>query len=197
MKSTSLFLIFLISLSLIINHSLAKSNFIKKCCTTTSYPKLCYYTLSPYEPEIKNNPKNLATKALTVALTTARSTNQAMVRLSKHRGLTPKEASALTDCTMAVSNSEAQLQRSIQEMSRPSSSAEKAVQASDVQTWTSTALTYAGTCMECFSGNDMNGNVKLIVRRQIDRLTQFTSIALALVNNSYGTRTKGHHHEHP
>ncbi|XP_074303194.1 21 kDa protein-like [Silene latifolia] len=193
MNKTFNFLLLLISISLLINHSLANTNFIKKCCTTTSYPKLCYSTLSPYGSEIKNDRKKLATKALIVALTTARSTSQALVRLSKHRGLKPQEASALSDCTMAVSNSEAQLQRSIQEMSRASASGQKEMQASDVQTWTSTAMTYAGTCIESFSGSEMNGNVKLIVRRQVERLTQYTSIALALVNNSYGSKKNAHH----
>lgn len=70
---------------------------------------------------------------------------------------------------------------------------------SDVQTWTSTALTYAETCREAFDGNDMNGSVKNMVQHKIGKLSQMTSNALALVKRYYvSAAMKSHHHNnHP
>ncbi|RVX15629.1 21 kDa protein [Vitis vinifera] len=54
---------------------------------------------------------------------------------------------------------------------------------SDIQTWVSAALTNDDTCMDSFSGNAMNGNVKTTVRGYILHVAQMTSVALALINN--------------
>lgn len=70
------------------------------------------------------------------------------------------------------------------------------MEASDVETWTSTALTYAGTCKEAFEGSNMNGNVKILVQRKIVKLSQLTSNALALVKRYYVSAATNAHHNH-
>lgn len=53
----------------------------------------------------------------------------------------------------------------------------------DIQTWVSAALTDEDTCTDGFSGNNMNGEVKVIVRGLVLKVAHSTSVALALVNN--------------
>ncbi|CAO2819796.1 unnamed protein product [Amaranthus hypochondriacus] len=170
------------------------TTFIKKCCTTATYPTLCYTTLSPYATQIQNNPKKLAAKSLIIALLEAQSASKTMARLSRVRGLRPKVKAALLDCTTAVEGSAAQLERSIQEMGQIRAYSEMA--ASDVQTWTSTALTYAGTCKEGFEESGVNGNVKKIVEGKIGKLSQLTSNALALVKHYYVSAARNSNHNH-
>lgn len=159
-------------------------SYIEECCSHTTYPTLCYTTLSSYAPEIRTNPKLLSTKSLTVALTVARSVSRTMARLSRLRGLRHNEAAALSDCTIAVAHSEAQLMRSIEEMmSRGAHDDEGEMVVSDVETWTSAALTYEEACMEEFGGREMKGNVGIIVRKEIWKLNKLTSNALALVHH--------------
>ncbi|XP_021738093.1 pectinesterase inhibitor 9-like [Chenopodium quinoa] len=179
--------------------STSSTNFIKKCCSTTTYPTLCYSTLLPHASQIQNNPKRLATKALVIALIEAKSAAQTTARLSKTGALKPMEKAALSDCTMAVGTSAAQLARSIEKMGGAPAWTETEMEASDVETWTSTALTYAGTCRDAFDGSGTNGNVKLIVQRKVVKLSQLTSNALALIKRYYVAAAKiGHHHEnHP
>ncbi|KAJ8439274.1 hypothetical protein Cgig2_030209 [Carnegiea gigantea] len=169
------------------------TTFIKDSCSAATYPRLCYTNLSIYASEIKTSPKALATRSLFVALIEAQTASRTVGRLSRTRGLRPKEVAALSDCTAAMASSAAQLQRAVEELGHGGPSSEMVM--SDVQTWTSTALTYAGTCIDGFEGRDMDGNVKIIVRRQIMKVTQLNSNALALVN-SYGSSRKAHHQRH-
>ncbi|KAL2901779.1 21 kDa protein [Bienertia sinuspersici] len=200
---TSLLFLFLISLSF--NLTLAASNkasttnanFVKKCCSSTTYTKLCYATLLGYAAQIQNNPKRLAAKSLEVTLKEAQYVARITARLTNVRGLKRNERAALSDCTMAVDNSAAQLERSLGRMNR--AVAWTPMEASDVQTWTSTAMTYAATCMEGLNGSGMNGKVKNVVESKIVKLTHLTSNALALIKRYYvaAARNAHHHNNHP
>uniref|UniRef100_A0A7C8YVM4 Pectinesterase inhibitor domain-containing protein n=1 Tax=Opuntia streptacantha TaxID=393608 RepID=A0A7C8YVM4_OPUST len=164
--------------------STSNTSYIKECCTTATYPDLCFATLASYASEIQTNPKLLSTKSLSVALTAAQSASKTIARLSRlGRRLRPREAAALSECTMAVAHSEIQLQRSLEEVGGPRVSEEPEMVVSDVETWTSAALTYEDACMEEFAAKEMKGNVRIIVRREIWKLCQLTSNALALVHH--------------
>ncbi|CAM8876795.1 unnamed protein product [Rhodiola kirilowii] len=53
---------------------------------------------------------------------------------------------------------------------------------SNVQTWVSAALTDETTCVDAFAEPGMEGKVKAAIKRNIIRVAQVTSNALALVN---------------
>ncbi|KAJ4712834.1 21 kDa protein-like [Melia azedarach] len=156
--------------------------FIKTSCGVTTYPDLCFTTLSSYATKIQANPKLLATTALSVTLKATRSTSTVMKKLSNSQGLTPREAAALYDCVEELGDSVDELQKSISEMGH-NEGKNLALQMNNIQTWVSAALTDEDTCMDGFSGNSMNGNLKSTVRSQIVNVAHLTSNALALINN--------------
>nr|ABK96280.1 unknown [Populus trichocarpa x Populus deltoides] len=179
----------LIAISFFINSSSAATvtpqssiEFIRTSCSTTTYPRLCYTSLSIHSRTIHTSPKLIANAALNVTLSSAKSTSTMMSKLSQSHGLKPKEVSAMKDCVEELSDAVYELRESIDEMGHAKQSNFE-VMISDVRTWVSAAMTDESTCSDGFAGNAMNGNLKRAIRGRIMNIAQLTSNALALVNN--------------
>jgi len=179
----------LIAISFFINSSSAATvtpqssiEFIRTSCSTTTYPRLCYTSLSIHSRTIHTSPKLIANAALNVTLSSAKSTSTMMSKLSQSHGLKPKEVSAMKDCVEELSDAVYELRESIDEMDHVKRS-DFEVMISDVRTWVSAAMTDESTCSDGFAGNAMNGNLKRAVRGRIMNIAQLTSNALALVTN--------------
>ncbi|KAL6986074.1 hypothetical protein U1Q18_019441 [Sarracenia purpurea var. burkii] len=165
------------------------TDYIKKSCNATTYPRLCFKSLSTYANNIKTSPKKLATTALSVTLSATRSASAAMKNLSESQGLSPREAAAVADCVEELGDSVDELRRSTEEMGHiGGGGSEFAFQMNDIETWVSAALTDDDTCMDGFAGASMNGEVKTTVRERILKVAHLASNALALINNYAQTR---------
>ncbi|KAK6132164.1 hypothetical protein DH2020_034089 [Rehmannia glutinosa] len=158
------------------------TQFIRTSCSATTYPTLCYSSLSSHASAIQQDPKLLAHAALSVSLDTARSTSADMVKISRRAGLTRREAGAMADCVEELSDSVDQLRKSMAEMNQIKGS-NFGLTMSDVQTWVSAALTDEDTCMDGFAGKVMNGAARAAVRGRILNVVHMTSNALALINS--------------
>uniref|UniRef100_A0A7N0V2J2 Pectinesterase inhibitor domain-containing protein n=1 Tax=Kalanchoe fedtschenkoi TaxID=63787 RepID=A0A7N0V2J2_KALFE len=161
----------------------ASTEFIRTSCASTTYPALCYTSLVNHASVIQKSPKLLARTALSVAATSAKTTSTAMLRLSRTRGLKPREIGAMKDCLEEMADSAEQIQKSLTEMRSFKESDDFRTMISDVQTWVSAALTSQDTCSEGFAGKEMDGNVKIAVTGNILKIVHLTSNALALINN--------------
>lgn len=160
------------------------TQYIKTSCAKTTYPELCYTSLSSYSSQIQNNPKMLVHVALNVTLKSTKLASELMKNLSKRNELSHREAAAMADCVEVVGDAVDEIERSIGEMGRASGSSSDPV-INDIQTWISAALTDDNTCLDGFSDNDaiaMDGEVKNIVRKNMEKVAHLTSIALALIN---------------
>ncbi|CAK9171147.1 unnamed protein product [Ilex paraguariensis] len=163
-------------------------DYIKISCDTTLYPQLCFQYLSPYADKIQTSPKLLANTSLSIALSATRSTSSMIENLSNTSGLNPTEKAALLDCVEELSDSVYELQGSMKEMAKADSGGSNfKLLMSDIETWTSAALTDDDTCTDGFEGNAMNGQVKTIVLSHVGEIEQLTSIALAFINNYAAT----------
>ena len=195
-----LLLAFLVSLSLFsTNHSspaaaeasvsagTTNADFIKASCESTTYPHLCYTSLSSHASEIGADPEILAQTALTVAVQSANSTAAALSRMAARSfNFTHREAGAMRDCLEELRDSVAQIRNSMKEMKQLGghlSGPEFAMKMSDVETWVSAALTDEDTCSDGFAGKALDGNLKTAVRQLIRKVARLTSNALALINS--------------
>ncbi|KAF8008676.1 hypothetical protein BT93_K2364 [Corymbia citriodora subsp. variegata] len=158
------------------------TRFIRTSCGKTTYPRLCYTSLSGHASLIQTSPKLLAGAALNVTLEKARATSTMMVRLSRARGMKPREVGAMHDCVEELSSSVDELRQSIDEMGQMKRPSNFGLIMNDVQTWVSAALTDESTCSDGFAGSVMNGNMKTAVRNTILTIAHLTSNALALIN---------------
>ncbi|KDP25618.1 hypothetical protein JCGZ_20774 [Jatropha curcas] len=177
--------VFILFFSIQINFSSADTNtqYVQASCSNTTYPELCYSSLSCYARKIQRNPKTLAYVALNVTLTATKSASEFIKTLynNKLHGLKPKEAAAMADCVELADEAVDELERSIGKMGRARGSNSDPV-INDIQTWVSAALTDDNTCMDGFSGDVLDGEVKSIVLKNMTQVAQLTSVALALVN---------------
>ncbi|CAN1180528.1 Pectinesterase inhibitor 11 [Linum perenne] len=153
------------------------ADFIKTSCAATSYPTLCIHTLTPYAPTIRTSTRRLAVTALSVSLSTAKSTKSYVSKLQPSK---PREAAAVKDCAEEIEDTVDRLTKSIKELKamaggRAGGAFEMMI--SDVQTWVSAALTDESTCVDGFSGE-----VREVVRGKVERVVHLTSNGLALVN---------------
>ncbi|KAJ0546708.1 putative pectinesterase [Helianthus annuus] len=96
---------------------------------------------------IQTSPKQLAQPALFVTLNTTLTTSLSIVKMSKVHGMAPQKVAAMKDCIELLSDSVHELQKSLEEMSRPGSKVSELVM-SNIQTWVSSALTDKDTCSE-------------------------------------------------
>ncbi|KAD2805374.1 hypothetical protein E3N88_38751 [Mikania micrantha] len=173
------------SINLITAFEKTNVEFIRKSCSLTTYPTLCFNSLSTRAAAIQTSPKLLAQTSLSVTLDTTRTTSASMVQLSKVHGMNPLEVAAMKDCMELLSDSVYELQKSLDEMTRPGSKDSQLVM-NDIQTWVSSALTDEDTCAEGFKSDS---KVKSVVRGKIVNVAHLTSNSLALIN-SYASLSK-------
>ncbi|KAF9668234.1 hypothetical protein SADUNF_Sadunf15G0107900 [Salix dunnii] len=162
----------------------SSTEFIRTSCSTTTYPKLCYNSLSSHSSTIQTSPKLLVNEALHVTLSSAKSTSVKMSSLSHSHGLKPREVSAMKDCVEVLRDAVTEIRKSIDELGHDKQS-DFRLMINNVQTWVSAAMTDESTCSDGFEETGMNGNLKTAVRERIVHIAQLTSNALALINN-YG-----------
>ncbi|GMY07775.1 21 kDa protein-like [Fagus crenata] len=157
------------------------TDFIRKSCNATIYPRLCFSSLLSHANSIQTSPKLLTATALNVTLATAKSTLALLSSLSQSHGLKPREIDAMKDCIEELSDSVYELRESIGEMCKLEGF-DFQVKMNDIQTWVSAALTDEDTCTDGFEGKAMNVKVKNDVRKLIMNIAHLTSNALALIN---------------
>ncbi|KAK1399651.1 PMEI domain-containing protein [Heracleum sosnowskyi] len=178
-----IFLNFCIYSSLAINYGADKASteFIKTSCSITSFPSLCFTSLSSHTSAIQTSSRLLAQTSLSVALNHVVLTSAALLKLSKAPGIKPGEVGPMNDCLEELTDSIDELKRSMGEMSELNGSPKYELLISDIQTWVSAALTDEDTCMDGFAAKA--GNTKNVVRGRILNVVHLTSNALSLINN--------------
>ncbi|KAK6117882.1 hypothetical protein DH2020_048382 [Rehmannia glutinosa] len=187
--SLTLFLSFLLYvLTAATTSAAAGGNFIQTSCRTTTYPAVCVQSLSPYASIIQKSPRQLVMTALSVTVDKAQSTRTFVAKLTKFRGLKPKEYAALKDCLEEMTDSVDRLSKSVRELKSMGQARgpEYIWHMSNLQTWVSAALTDDSTCMDGFAGRALNGRIKSSIRARMSNLAQVTSNALALCNKFGG-----------
>ncbi|CAN1180519.1 Pectinesterase inhibitor 11 [Linum perenne] len=161
------------------------ADFIKTSCAATSYPTLCIHTLTPYAPTIRTSTRRLAVTALSVSLSTAKSTKSYVSKLQPSK---PREAAAVKDCAEEIEDTVDRLTKSIKELKGGGGAAESFEwHLSNIETWVSAALTDESTCVDGFGDEStcvdgFSGEVREVVRGKVERVVHLTSNGLALVN---------------
>lgn len=161
------------------------TDFIKVHCKATRYPALCIESLVRYASEIQRNEHHLAVTALSVSLARARSAALVVNKLSKVRGIKPRELEAVKDCVENMGDSVDRLSVSIKELGIVGKDFGRHM--SNVKTWVSAALTDENTCLDGFEERSFSGIVKAAIKRRVSDVARVTSNALGLVNH-YASR---------
>ncbi|KDP22406.1 hypothetical protein JCGZ_26237 [Jatropha curcas] len=159
----------------------ASSNFIKASCRTTTYPVLCVESLSAYAPSIQQNPRQLTEAALSVSVARAQATRTFVYKLTKFKGVKPREREAINDCLEEIDDTVDRLSKSFKEL-KSAKGKDFQWHMSNVETWVSAALTDENTCVDGFAGKALDGKLKASIKARIVNVAQVTSNALSLIN---------------
>ncbi|OIT08220.1 PREDICTED: 21 kDa protein-like [Nicotiana attenuata] len=165
-------------------------------CRRTRYPKLCMTSLSNYVTST-SQPQELAQAALQVSLVKAIYAKAYVNKVCKQLEQTKaKDYQVVKSCLDQISDGVSLLSNSVQELHHLNLDKESDFMwhRSNVQTWLSTVLTDAFTCMDGISGYKiLGGKVKATIKAKVLNVAQVTSNALALFNG-YAVRHKVSHH---
>ncbi|KAK4285009.1 hypothetical protein QN277_001762 [Acacia crassicarpa] len=164
--------------------------YIKASCNTTLYPDLCLRYLYKFANSNIQSPEQLTNVALSVSLSRTLHTRDYLQQVAKQfealkNSNNPRDYFVLQDCLKQIDDSVDELGHSIRELERlnkiPSTSINDDVlwHISNVETWVSTALTDASTCVDYFPGHRMS-KMKAAIRGKVLNIKQVTSNALAL-----------------
>jgi len=189
-----------IFLSLLFESTLAKDNshtmtYIESSCNGTLYPDLCIRCLNKFSKSTINGPQHLAHVALSVSLSRALQTRGYLLNVAKEVKAIyhNKKRMYLTvqDCVNQINDSVDQLSQAIKELKRLNKfntiiNDKVLWHISNVETWVSTALTDASSCVQSFPGHRMSRRVATIMVKA-KNVAEVTSNALALFQ-SYATR---------
>ncbi|PWA36407.1 pectinesterase inhibitor domain-containing protein [Artemisia annua] len=173
----------LLIFSLAISPTRSNTIFIHKSCNTTLYPQLCYLYLSRFATRIGTSPRLLAQTALAATLSNTRQTTKKLLAYSRTHKLTKREMSALKDCFEEIDDSAYELHKSMVEMGKVHMGSEFSFNMNSIETWVSAALTDDDTCTDGFSSKNMNGELKIMVRKHVLNIAHLASVALSFVNN--------------
>ncbi|KAK4789045.1 hypothetical protein SAY86_020364 [Trapa natans] len=172
----------------------SSTGFIKKSCSTTTYPSLCYSALSPCARTVNSDPWKLCGCALKVSHSYAVKAKAAYASQANSSSLTKAEKAAVKQCRENMGDSVDQLKQSVQAMSAiiqarssgSSSAAAAAIdldfQVSNVKTYASAAITDDSTCLDGLEEMRVRANLKMQIVKLETVVEKLTSNALSLVN---------------
>uniref|UniRef100_A0A5B7C6A5 Putative invertase/pectin methylesterase inhibitor family protein n=1 Tax=Davidia involucrata TaxID=16924 RepID=A0A5B7C6A5_DAVIN len=166
-----------------ISASQSYTDFIKTSCNSTTYPSLCYKSLSSYASSVQTNPRKLCNAALTVTIEAMRNTSSIVSKLAGQNGITKTEADSIKDCVENIEDSIDELKQSLKAMGNLGSAADKEFQMANIKTWVSAAITDENTCTDGFAGRKVSATVKDNIRDSILGVAKLTSNALSLINH--------------
>ncbi|KAF9671903.1 hypothetical protein SADUNF_Sadunf12G0098900 [Salix dunnii] len=109
-------------------------NYLQKACNSTTYPQLCFSSLSSYTSTIKTSDLKLCNTALTVTLKAASNTSSLVKASSKQKGLSKSEAGAIKDCVDEMGDSIDELKQSLKALGSLKGS-DMEFQIATIQTW--------------------------------------------------------------
>ncbi|WJX43542.1 hypothetical protein P8452_30623 [Trifolium repens] len=157
--------------------------FLKSQCNSTTYPNVCYKSLSPYTSKIKTNPLTLTKISIYLALKSARSASMTLKRLSSKK-LTHAETLVIADCSENVEDTVDSLEESadgLVHLNGTTTNDEK-FKWDTIKTWMSAAITDEGTCTDEFDEMEVRSSIKKMITTSVGNLLYMTSNALAFVN---------------
>ncbi|XP_050386925.1 pectinesterase inhibitor 4-like [Argentina anserina] len=177
-----LFILFINTTTATSSSSQTYKTYVKTACNSTTYPKICYKSLSSYATSIKSNPQKLCNYALSVTLKAAKTSASTVSKLLKKKGLTKAEAGVVKACIETVKDSVDELKQALAAM-RELGGEDIQYHLDDIKTWVSASLTDEDTCTDGFDEHKVNTAVKNTINKSILTVARLASNALSLINS--------------
>ncbi|KAK7271421.1 hypothetical protein RJT34_27304 [Clitoria ternatea] len=158
-------------------------NYVKTSCNSTTYPSICYKTLSPYASKIEGDPMKLCNVSLSLALKAANKASSTISKILKSNNLTKIAKEVVQDCFGDVKDSIGELRDSLDAMGNLDG-VDRSFQISNIKTWLSGSITNDQTCSDEFDEMNVDATLRDKIRKIVLDVARKTSNALYFVNHN-------------
>ncbi|PWA84837.1 pectinesterase/pectinesterase inhibitor U1 [Artemisia annua] len=162
---------------------------VKSSCSTTLYPELCYSTVASH-PEVSTkvkSQKDVIELAINVTEKAVQLSKSKIEKLSKRKGLTPREYGALRDCLEMVTETLDELEEVVKGLEEYRTKKSLKEHAEDLKTLMSSTITDQSTCLDGFSHDEADKKVRKELEKLEERVEKMCSNALAMICNMTNT----------
>ncbi|CAN8259385.1 unnamed protein product [Cochlearia groenlandica] len=158
---------------------------LKSACSSTRYPDLCISSVATSVGDVKLTSQKDVIEASLNLTATAVEHNYFTVKklIKKRKGLTPREKTALHDCLETIDETLDELHEAVEDLHMYPNKKSLREHAGDLKTLISSAITNQETCLDGFSHDDADKEVrKALLKGQI-HVEHMCSNALAMIKN--------------
>ncbi|KAF8014913.1 hypothetical protein BT93_H0649 [Corymbia citriodora subsp. variegata] len=160
-------------------------SYVQEACSVTRYRDLCVRSLASFSSSAKRSPSRWARAGVSVTLSEVKNTARYLQKVKTSGSMRGRNGAALLDCLECFQDAVDNLHKSLGVL-RKLTRNDFDTQMSDLLTWMSAALTDEDTCLDGFDGQKV-GRVVKAVKSRVQRVTYYTSNALALANKLAST----------
>ncbi|BAT92892.1 hypothetical protein LR48_Vigan27s000100 [Vigna angularis] len=158
-------------------------NYIKTSCNSTTYPSICYSSLSPYAAKIEADPTKLCSVSLSLAYKAAKSASTTISKILKKNNMTGIAEQVVQDCFGNVKDSIGELKDSLDSLGHLDG-ADRKFQINNIKTWVSASITDDQTCSDGFDEMNVDSTFTEKIRNLVLDVARKTSNALYFINNN-------------
>ncbi|AET01934.1 putative pectinesterase [Medicago truncatula] len=158
---------------------------LKSACTTTLYPELCFSAISS-EPNITHkitNHKDVISLSLNITTRAVEHNYFTVEKLLLRKSLTKREKIALHDCLETIDETLDELKEAQNDLVLYPSKKTLYQHADDLKTLISSAITNQVTCLDGFSHDDADKEVRKVLQEGQIHVEHMCSNALAMTKN--------------
>ncbi|KAA8541573.1 hypothetical protein F0562_022725 [Nyssa sinensis] len=170
--------------SAIIENS-ATHTIVKSSCSSTLYPDLCYSAVAavPQVSKKVSNQKDVILVSLNQTVTAIEHSYFRIEKLTARKGLTKREKIALHDCLEMIDETLDELHKAMEDLKEYPSKKSLREQADDLKTLLSSAITNQETCLDGFSQDKADKQVREVLLDGEVLVEKMCSNSLAMIKN--------------
>lgn len=157
---------------------------LKSSCSSTLYPELCYSAIVTAGLTHKvSSQKDVIEQSLNITTTAVEHNYFTIKKLLKRKNLTKREKGALHDCLENIDETLDELHEAVEDLEEYPTKKSLIQHADDLKTLISSAITNQVTCLDGFSHDDADKEVrKVLIAGQV-HVEHMCSNALAMIKN--------------
>ncbi|KAF6162074.1 hypothetical protein GIB67_041902 [Kingdonia uniflora] len=158
---------------------------LKSSCSVTRYPELCYSAIAnaPGATDNLETSKDVIEKSLNLTIFAVQHNYFTIKKLMKRKGLTKREKCALHDCLEMVDETLDELRETEKDIEEYPKKGSLSKAAEDLKILLSAAMTNQDTCIDGFSHEEADKNIRKALLAGQVHVQQMCSNALAMIKN--------------
>lgn len=159
---------------------------LKSACSITRFPEVCYSAVATSGTKVRSQ-RDVIELSVNITITAVRENYKVIKKLTKRKGLTKREKTALKDCLETVDDTLDELEEVQEDLELYPTKKTLRQHADDLKTLLSAAMTNQETCLDGFSHDKADKHVREALKAGEVRVEKLCSNVLAMIKNMTDT----------